>query len=61
VRWDIIRTVKERFDQAGISIPFPQRDIHVYHTTATSESLAADEKKEKSQALQALDGNVKAV
>lgn len=30
VRWDIIRTVKKRFDEAGISIPFPQRDVHVY-------------------------------
>ena len=61
VRWDIIRTVKERFDQAGISIPFPQRDIHVYHTTATSESVSADEKKEKSPAHQAPDGNIKVV
>jgi small conductance mechanosensitive channel len=61
VRWDIIRAVKERFDQAGISIPFPQRDIHVYHTTATSESVSADEKKEKSPAHQAPDGNIKVV
>jgi small conductance mechanosensitive channel len=30
VYWDVTRTVKERFDAAGISIPFPQRDIHVY-------------------------------
>jgi small conductance mechanosensitive channel len=22
--------IKKRFDEAGISIPFPQRDIHVY-------------------------------
>jgi small conductance mechanosensitive channel len=29
VYWDITRQVKERFDQAGISIPFPQREVHV--------------------------------
>ncbi|KZZ79291.1 hypothetical protein A3767_11330 [Oleiphilus sp. HI0133] len=30
VYWDITRTVKQRFDEEGISIPFPQRDVHVY-------------------------------
>ena len=30
VYWDITRQVKEKFDAAGISIPFPQRDVHVY-------------------------------
>lgn len=30
VYWDITRTVKMRFDAENISIPFPQRDIHVY-------------------------------
>jgi small conductance mechanosensitive channel len=29
VYWDITRQVKENFDAEGISIPFPQRDIHV--------------------------------
>ena len=29
VYWDITRAVKEAFDQAGISIPYPQRDLHV--------------------------------
>ena len=29
VRWDMIEAVKERFDQEGISIPFPQRDVHL--------------------------------
>jgi small-conductance mechanosensitive channel len=24
--------VKEAFDQAGITIPFPQRDVHVHQT-----------------------------
>jgi len=29
VYWDITREVKERFDREGISIPFPQRDVHI--------------------------------
>ncbi len=30
VYWDIMREVKLRFDREGISIPFPQRDVHLY-------------------------------
>jgi len=33
VYWDVTRQVKERFDAEGISIPFPQRDIHIYNET----------------------------
>ena len=29
VRWDLLRQTKERFDAEGISIPFPQRDVHM--------------------------------
>ena len=35
--WELTRNVKERFDAAGISIPFPQRDVHLH----TSEAGAA--------------------
>ncbi len=31
VYWDITREVKLRFDREGISIPFPQRDVHLYN------------------------------
>ena len=31
VYWDITRGVKEQFDKEGISIPFPQRDLHIYN------------------------------
>ena len=30
VYWDVTRAVKMRFDEEGISIPFPQRDVHMY-------------------------------
>jgi len=30
VYWDVTETVKQRFDAEGISIPFPQRDVHLY-------------------------------
>jgi len=30
VYWDITREVKLRFDREGISIPFPQRDVHLH-------------------------------
>ena len=30
VYWDLMREVKLRFDREGISIPFPQRDVHLY-------------------------------
>lgn len=32
VSWDLTGQAKERFDAAGISIPFPQRDIHIRET-----------------------------
>ena len=33
VYWDITRAVKMRFDEEGISIPFPQRDVHMYSSS----------------------------
>ncbi len=42
VYWELTRAVKERFDAEGLSIPFPQRDVHLYSTgPATPESPAA--------------------
>ena len=31
VKFDFTKAVKEKFDAEGISIPFPQRDVHVFH------------------------------
>ena len=35
VYWDITRSVKERFDAEGVSIPFPQQDVHVHQVATT--------------------------
>ncbi|WP_105043024.1 mechanosensitive ion channel family protein [Rubritalea profundi] len=29
VHWDLTKAAKQKFDDEGISIPFPQRDVHV--------------------------------
>ena len=34
VYWDLTRKVKEGFDEASVSIPFPQRDVHLYSESA---------------------------
>jgi small conductance mechanosensitive channel len=37
VYWDLTRQVKIRFDKDGITIPFPQRDVHFYPVAAPTE------------------------
>jgi small conductance mechanosensitive channel len=37
VFWDLTRQVKERFDAAGISIPYPQRDVHFIEAPPASK------------------------
>lgn len=41
VYWDVTRTVKMTFDAEGVSIPFPQRDVHIYkeNVPADTDSL----------------------
>jgi small conductance mechanosensitive channel len=34
VYWDMTEKVKLRFDEEGISIPYPQRDVHVHQAKA---------------------------
>jgi len=30
VRWDLTEKVKKAFDTAGIGIPYPQQDLHLF-------------------------------
>jgi small conductance mechanosensitive channel len=36
VYWDLTAAVKQRFDSEDISIPFPQRDVHLFQTAEQS-------------------------
>jgi small conductance mechanosensitive channel len=42
VYWDITRQVKMKFDAEGISIPFPQRDVHLFAETPMVAAAAVD-------------------
>lgn len=56
VYWDVTRSVKERFDAEGISIPFPQRDVHIIHENpATAENKPAALPKASTTAKRAAD------
>lgn len=41
VYWDITKAVKQRFDAAGIGIPFPQQDVHLHLADAAAEEKVA--------------------
>ncbi len=45
VYWDVTRKVKERFDEEGVSIPFPQRDLHIYNAGTESIDMRDDSSK----------------
>jgi small conductance mechanosensitive channel len=34
VYFDLTEAIKKRFDEVGISIPFPQRDVHIHNVPA---------------------------
>ncbi len=35
VKFDFTKAIKEKFDEAGVSIPFPQRDVHLFQEHAS--------------------------
>lgn len=50
VKFDLTESVKNRFDEEGISIPFPQRDLHIIEAkaakiTTPKKKMAAKKKK----------------
>ncbi len=42
VYWDITREVKVRFDREGITIPFPQQEVHLHQPYAVEEQQDED-------------------
>ncbi len=40
--WDLIEIVKKRFDAEGITIPFPQRDVHTVSAAADGPSAGSE-------------------
>ena len=38
--WALTESVKKAFDQEGISIPFPQRDVHIYQHNDADQDKA---------------------
>jgi small conductance mechanosensitive channel len=38
VYWDLTEKVKMTFDAEGVSIPFPQRDVHIYNEAAPEQA-----------------------
>ncbi|MCC4797104.1 mechanosensitive ion channel protein MscS [Enterovibrio norvegicus] len=43
VYWDVTREVKIRFDKEGISIPFPQQDVHLHMASSDIPPLPKNE------------------
>ena len=52
VYWDITRQVKMKFDAEGISIPFPQRDVHLFAESQTVADTPADSRDQASYVKQ---------
>lgn len=36
LKFDITKRIKERYDEAGLNIPYPQRDVHVFQKNANA-------------------------
>jgi small conductance mechanosensitive channel len=52
VYWDMTKQVKQAFDTCGVSIPFPQRDVHIYQSepvkpTSDIKSLSTHDSSQK--------------
>ena len=41
VRWDLLEQIKLTFDQEGISIPYPQQDVHMHQNSTAYQADAA--------------------
>jgi len=48
VNFDTHEAVKNAFDEAGLSFPFPQRDVHVFNENISEAANSNDKKPKKS-------------
>jgi len=55
VYWDITRGVKLRFDQEGVSIPFPQRDVHFIPAANQPQALVPSQQSPNAATREELD------
>jgi small-conductance mechanosensitive channel len=49
-RSDLNFAIAEKFREAGIEFPFPQRDVHIRDGVLKVENVASEEKAERLQA-----------
>ena len=54
VYWVVTRTVKLRFDEEDISIPFPQQDVHIHTSPVVADETSTTD-KQKNLAIQEPD------
>jgi small conductance mechanosensitive channel len=52
VHWDVTREVKMAFDREGISIPFPQRDVHFYNERGLEPEAAPSPVTQESERIE---------
>lgn len=45
VKWDMTKAFKEGFDAAGLTIPFPQRTVHMVQTAPAKKTVKKAKKK----------------
>ena len=51
--WGLTEQIKRRFDEEGIVIPFPQRDVHLYHHSEEPSEDTAGQKAGSRRAAEA--------
>ncbi len=52
VHWDLLWAVKARFDREGISIPYPQHDVHVRSEAAVARKAVTTERQGGTEGLE---------
>lgn len=49
-KWDLTEQIKTTFDKEGISIPFPQRDVHIHEQKAANDAKKSTSTSKKKTA-----------